>query len=229
MCTPRLALVDSSANALERRALACIDQKNIADGLRALPVNVMACDKMLVLCGDTYAQRLWCIWEIFTLLAFTEVNAALERLLVVPLANDACEQLTEFQLNTAHCYDPNEEAKLRLAIGSLGNDVFTERVRMLSQAAVAKVSKSTPWTAPKTVERSSHCKGHSSEGSSGSSDAGLPGTRSDGGDSKQSDVALTHVRVIGQRYTSDEHEEARPVRASSSQGPFDNVLPGMAT
>ena len=53
----------------------CIDQENIADGLRALPVNVMACDKMLVLCGDTYAHRLWCIWEIFTLLAFTDVKA----------------------------------------------------------------------------------------------------------------------------------------------------------
>ena len=34
----------------------CIDQDNIGDGLKVLPVNVMACRKMLVLCGSTYAQ-----------------------------------------------------------------------------------------------------------------------------------------------------------------------------
>ena len=50
----------------------CIDQNRIADGLRTLPVNVMQCSKMMVLCGDTYACRLWCIWELFTLLAFTD-------------------------------------------------------------------------------------------------------------------------------------------------------------
>jgi len=58
--------------------------------------------------------------------------------LLVTLASDACEQLTCFQLHNAHCYDPNEEAKLRLVIGSLGNNVFTERVRTLGQAVVAK-------------------------------------------------------------------------------------------
>ena len=30
----------------------------------------MACRKMLVLCGDTYVQRLWCAWELFTLFSF---------------------------------------------------------------------------------------------------------------------------------------------------------------
>merc|ERR1712137_503168 len=48
----------------------CIDQTNLADGLRVLPINVMQCHKMLVLCGETYARRLWCLWELFTLLAF---------------------------------------------------------------------------------------------------------------------------------------------------------------
>ena len=34
----------------------CIDQSNIGDGLKVLPVNVMACRRMLVLCGPTYTQ-----------------------------------------------------------------------------------------------------------------------------------------------------------------------------
>jgi hypothetical protein len=40
----------------------CIDQDNIGSGLKVLPINVMACKQMLVLCGDTYSRRLWCVW-----------------------------------------------------------------------------------------------------------------------------------------------------------------------
>ena len=39
----------------------CIDQANIGDGLRMLPVNVMACERILVLWGPTYHERLWCV------------------------------------------------------------------------------------------------------------------------------------------------------------------------
>lgn len=37
----------------------CINQLDIGDSLKVLPINVMACKKMLVLCGPTYPQRLW--------------------------------------------------------------------------------------------------------------------------------------------------------------------------
>ena len=39
----------------------CIDQNRITDGLKVLPINIMACSKMLVLCGQTYPNRLWCV------------------------------------------------------------------------------------------------------------------------------------------------------------------------
>ena len=54
----------------------CIDQENIVDGLKVLPVNVMACKHMLVLCGPTYSERLWCAWELCTMLSF--MSAGLE-------------------------------------------------------------------------------------------------------------------------------------------------------
>jgi hypothetical protein len=41
-----------------------INQGNIEDSLKCLPVYLMACKKLLVLCGDTYADRLWCIWSV---------------------------------------------------------------------------------------------------------------------------------------------------------------------
>ena len=32
-------------------------------------------------------QRLWCVWELFTLLAFGSMEQARERLVIVPLGN----------------------------------------------------------------------------------------------------------------------------------------------
>lgn len=52
----------------------CINQRQIADGLRVLPVNVMACKEVLVLCGPTYPTRLWCAWELCVLLSFMHVT-----------------------------------------------------------------------------------------------------------------------------------------------------------
>ena len=63
----------------------CIDQNNIGDGLKVLPVNVMACKKMLVLCGPTYTQRLWCAWELFTLFSFSSFKQAVSRVHIVML------------------------------------------------------------------------------------------------------------------------------------------------
>ena len=109
------------------RFQACIDQNAIQDGLKVLPVNVMACRKMLVLCGPTYPTRLWCAWELFTLFSFQDSKQATNSIALVVLdyagsrggmkgmveERQARNGLTQFDLNEAHTYDPNEEAKLR--------------------------------------------------------------------------------------------------------------------
>ena len=45
---------------------ACIDQKNIDDDLATLPVFLSGCKNLLVLAGETYPCRLWCVMEIYT-------------------------------------------------------------------------------------------------------------------------------------------------------------------
>ena len=40
---------------------ACIDQSNIAANLAALPVFLSGCKHLLVMCGPTYLDRLWCM------------------------------------------------------------------------------------------------------------------------------------------------------------------------
>lgn len=69
-----------------------MSQDNIQDGLKVLPVNVMACKKMLVLFGSSYSSRLWCAWELFTLFSFQGRKQALASVDVIPLIT---EDLTE--------------------------------------------------------------------------------------------------------------------------------------
>ena len=91
-----------------------------------MPVSVMSCKVMLVLCGSTYPCRLWCIWELFTLMAFVPMAEVLERLHLValhpstpaPSPDSVAEQLCRFNVADAHCYDPNEEARLLTVIGA---------------------------------------------------------------------------------------------------------------
>ena len=81
--------------------------------------------------GVWYASRLWCIWELFTLLAFSDVKVAVDCLHLIPLGEGHSDELCNFELSSSHCYDPNEEAKLRAVIGSVGSDVFEDRVHVL--------------------------------------------------------------------------------------------------
>merc|ERR1712151_525551 len=117
----------------------CLDQTRINEGLKALPVNLMACRKMLVLSGKTYPRRLWCAWELLTLFAFTDTSCAIERVKLITIDStedgqhfDALAELERFDVLDAHCYDPNEEARLREVIAAVGVERFNERIRHLA-------------------------------------------------------------------------------------------------
>ena len=116
-----------------------------------LPINVMACKKMLVLCGKTYPARLWCAWELCTLFSFMREEQALERVeLVATDSNvDVMEILTTFDVMNAHCYDPNEEAKLRRVIGEVGEERFNESIIKLSKSIIKDLEKKASWYAVK--------------------------------------------------------------------------------
>jgi len=48
---------------------ACIDRNDLDASLAYVPIYVSACKVLIVLAGDTYCRRLWCIMEIFCFLA----------------------------------------------------------------------------------------------------------------------------------------------------------------
>jgi hypothetical protein len=132
----------------------CIDQRDIASGLKVLPVYVMACSRILVICGPSYAYRLWCAWELCTLTSFVNPAEALERVELILLGDNvengesdddaimkASEDLSLFDCSRATCYDPNEEYRLRQVIDAVGQERFNKKVRELTEELMRKGSR----------------------------------------------------------------------------------------
>ena len=123
----------------------------------------MACKKMLVLLGDTYHHRLWCVWELFTLFSFQserKVHAKIEiadlndfnknrskaveieaggaknissKINLVNKAKSGLEMLQTFELSSAHTYDPNEEKKILGVVRAVGEAKFEEAIHKLGR------------------------------------------------------------------------------------------------
>ena len=97
-----------------------------------------------MVCGKTYFQRLWCMLELFIMFAFSEDEAAAERIELVPIEADGVtresilESMSNFKLEDAHCYDPNEEIKLRSVMADVGEEKFVARIRALADKIRAK-------------------------------------------------------------------------------------------
>lgn len=114
----------------------CIDSSLKVDGLKVLCANVLACDKVMVLLGPTYSSRLWCVWELFTVLAFQRLESALAQVMILPLVGEGAAELAalqHFDMDHARCFDPNEEARLRRVICALSRSHFNEAVRDFGQ------------------------------------------------------------------------------------------------
>merc|ERR1712083_1174571 len=97
-----------------------------------------SCKQILVLLGPTYPTRLWCAWELLTLFAFTEFDLALQKVVlrtIDPEGNSSSmDALKTFDIRDAHCYDPNEEARLHTVVEGIGVDRFNGRIRALAEA-----------------------------------------------------------------------------------------------
>merc|ERR1712217_755825 len=68
---------------------ACIDQTDIENDLRCLPIFLSGCNQLLILCGKTYLSRLWCIMEIFT---FVHMGGSVDRIEFIPVLRSAHKQ-----------------------------------------------------------------------------------------------------------------------------------------
>ena len=103
----------------------CIEQTSqakVLDALKCLPLYLNACRTTVVLAAEIYFTRMWCIWELYVLFALADGEPSLK---VLQLAGkSASERLRDFQLDHAHCFDPNQEAELRAAIDASPGGAF---------------------------------------------------------------------------------------------------------
>ncbi|CAK9010829.1 unnamed protein product [Durusdinium trenchii] len=103
----------------------CIDQSDFQNSLACLPIYLASCSKMVVICGESYLTRLWCVVELFV---FLEMGGSPENLEVIMLPDPGCivEQIQNFQPWNLHCSKTNvaEEDLLQsvLEAGSSGFD-----------------------------------------------------------------------------------------------------------
>ena len=51
------------------------------------------------------------------------------------------QRLTAFDLNDAHCYDPNEEARIRSVVGAVGETRFAKQISTLTQKLCDKIQE----------------------------------------------------------------------------------------
>jgi hypothetical protein len=123
--------------------------------LQCLPIYIQACRGVLVLCGDSYLKRLWCVWELYTVFAFSDGEPALVIAMVESGgahgggggggggdggdggacgAQQLVERMSRFSLADARCTDPNEEGLLRTAINAApgGARAFQATIRSLT-------------------------------------------------------------------------------------------------
>ena len=106
----------------------CIDQDNINRALRCLPVFVFSCNRLLILAGNTYCDRLSCVWELYVFFS-TSGTRALDRVELHDFSDAGTSSLLEFDVANAHCFPPVDEAKLRGIIESGGTSDFNSMIR----------------------------------------------------------------------------------------------------
>ena len=92
----------------------------------------------MILSGNSYHERLWCIWELCTLYACSFHHDFLNRIYVLAKDKNAEMQfltnITEnFSVANACCFNKNEEKRLKRVIESIDTDVFIDNVKKLGE------------------------------------------------------------------------------------------------
>lgn len=136
----------------------CIDQRDTSQALEVLPINIASSKKMLVVMSNTYIERLWCVWELFTLFSFCSKELAVDRLEIIFLkpksSNSGKHEIIDepvdekkmiekirnlahdkiSPIDSSHCFGPEEEYKLRSIMNDIGLENLTLAFGQIARA-----------------------------------------------------------------------------------------------
>jgi hypothetical protein len=120
----------------------CINQLDIASDLECLPVFLAGCNNMLVLSGETYTSRLWCIVELFVYVNMqTGGSGAQAGVQVIPLGADLTRKKdiwntwSRFNCLTCNCFRQEDKDHIMKIIQEFpgGVECFNSAVVKLSK------------------------------------------------------------------------------------------------
>lgn len=125
----------------------CIDQANITSSLRYLPVYVAMSHKVVLLLGDSYFTRLWCVWELYVIGETSGFAKLLVWTLGTKRLSDVQLETSRFAVENAGCYRAEDHAKIIHIIDSSSGRAnaraeFECRIVNLGQHISAKGLKS---------------------------------------------------------------------------------------
>lgn len=140
---------------------ACIDQNNIEDDLRCLPIFLAGCKDLLVFCGPTYLSRLWCIMEMFT---FVHMGGSVDRITMLPLVREEFQSEDEamiregfrnFDAEVCECFCSDDKERMlsiiSTAFGGIGG--FNNAIRrIIEQAELDSTPKEGRWVLPEVID-----------------------------------------------------------------------------
>jgi hypothetical protein len=132
----------------------CIDQQCIALELECLPIFLAGCNTMLVLAGESYTTRLWCMLEMYVYMVMRaqaendEGDEHEQGIVVVPVVNsmasldDLREKWDTFDAADCDCYNKNDKEKVLELIGKHGGIAeFNDKVGALLRVAKSNVNR----------------------------------------------------------------------------------------
>ena len=102
----------------------CIDQQAIDKSLACPPVYLAGCNKLVIFCGKTYLQRLWCV---VVLMVFIEMGGSLDNVDLMMLSShgsssDRCsrssrqEEIATFDPTLARCFTDYDTERLQAVL-----------------------------------------------------------------------------------------------------------------
>jgi len=117
----------------------CIDQNNIDQDLRCLPIFLSGCRSLVVFAGPTYLSRLWCIMELFTFAHMHRGSDAIEITCVCIEGQTEADlgviknSFSAFDAAHCKCHLPEDKARLlRIICTAFGNlEEFNAAVRRI--------------------------------------------------------------------------------------------------
>ncbi|CAE7468833.1 unnamed protein product [Symbiodinium natans] len=121
----------------------CIDQQNIDDSLMCLPVFLASCHTLLIIAGETYFDRLWCMEEVFVYLQMERSVTSIE---LLPICHGLESHITSFDAENAQCHDDRDRQKLLATIEAGCGDFEAFNIQV--QTALLQALKASRWALP---------------------------------------------------------------------------------